>query len=91
MDKIAGPGNAYVAEAAIEDRRRRGLFGDLPLEDCLDNYRAAVDQAVETGLASHGQRVLILAGLHAAAALFHHHVLKDGVLRRMWPRLGRTA
>ncbi|MBN9507830.1 MAG: cytochrome b/b6 domain-containing protein [Alphaproteobacteria bacterium] len=29
--------------------------------------------------------VLILAGLHAAAALFHHYVLRDGVLRRMFP------
>lgn len=27
--------------------------------------------------------ILVLAGLHAAAALFHHVVLKDGVLRRM--------
>lgn len=29
--------------------------------------------------------VLIAAGLHAAAALFHRYVLKDGVLARMWP------
>ena len=28
--------------------------------------------------------VLILAGLHAAAALFHHYVRKDQLLRRMW-------
>jgi cytochrome b561 len=26
-----------------------------------------------------------LAGLHAAAALWHHFYLRDGVLRRMWP------
>jgi cytochrome b561 len=30
--------------------------------------------------------VLILAGLHAVAALFHQYVLKDGVLRRMLPQ-----
>jgi cytochrome b561 len=24
---------------------------------------------------------------HSAAALFHHHVIQDGVLRRMWPTL----
>ncbi len=30
-----------------------------------------------------------LVGLHAAAALYHHHVLKDGVLARMLP--GRRA
>jgi cytochrome b561 len=27
--------------------------------------------------------ILILAGLHAAAALFHRYILRDGVLRRM--------
>jgi len=29
--------------------------------------------------------ILIIAGLHAAVALFHHYVLRDGVLRRMMP------
>ena len=29
--------------------------------------------------------VLIVAGLHAAAALTHHYLLRDGVLRRMLP------
>jgi cytochrome b561 len=29
--------------------------------------------------------VLIVAGLHAAAALFHHFVLRDATLRRMLP------
>ena len=30
-----------------------------------------------------------LLGLHAAAALFHHHVMKDNTLQRMLPRKGR--
>lgn len=30
--------------------------------------------------------IMILAGLHAAAALFHHYILRDDVLRRMSPR-----
>lgn len=30
-----------------------------------------------------GWTIVILAGLHAAVALVHHHVLKDGVLKRM--------
>lgn len=30
--------------------------------------------------------VVIVAGLHAAAALAHHYVLRDSVLRRMLPR-----
>ena len=29
--------------------------------------------------------VLIVAGLHAAAALVHHYLLRDSVLRRMLP------
>jgi cytochrome b561 len=32
-----------------------------------------------------GDAVVWLAGLHAAAALLHHFVLKDGVLVSMWP------
>lgn len=30
--------------------------------------------------------IIILAGLHAAAALMHYYLLKDGVLERMLPR-----
>jgi cytochrome b561 len=30
--------------------------------------------------------ILIVGGLHAAAALFHHYLLRDDVLRRMLPR-----
>lgn len=29
--------------------------------------------------------ILVVAGLHVAAALFHHYVWRDGVLRRMLP------
>jgi cytochrome b561 len=32
-----------------------------------------------------GWGIVILAGVHAAAALFHHYVLRDNVLRRMAP------
>jgi cytochrome b561 len=34
-----------------------------------------------------GNAIIILAGLHAAAALFHHFVLRDDVLWRMLPGL----
>jgi len=37
------------------------------------------------GLAANA--LIALALLHAAAALFHHFVLRDGVLRRMIPAL----
>jgi cytochrome b561 len=33
-----------------------------------------------------GDSIMWLAGLHAAAAIFHHAVLKDGVLSAMLPR-----
>jgi cytochrome b561 len=33
-----------------------------------------------------GDAIMWLAGLHAAAAIFHHAVLKDGVLLAMLPR-----
>ncbi len=33
-----------------------------------------------------GDSIMWLAGLHAAAAIFHHTVLKDGVLSAMLPR-----
>jgi cytochrome b561 len=36
-----------------------------------------------------GDTLLWLAGLHAAAALYHHFVLRDGVLLSMLPRRGR--
>jgi cytochrome b561 len=32
-----------------------------------------------------------LAGLHALAALWHHFIRHDGVLRRMWPSAGRST
>lgn len=37
-----------------------------------------------------GDAILWLAGVHAAAALFHHYVLKDGVLSSMLPRRARS-
>ena len=35
--------------------------------------------------------IVAVALFHSAAALFHHHVIKDGVLRRMWPTLPGRA
>jgi cytochrome b561 len=31
--------------------------------------------------------LLILAGGHALLAIWHHRILKDGILKRMWPTL----
>ena len=38
--------NAYLAQETIIDRHRRGLFGDMPLFDCVRRYREAVDQGL---------------------------------------------
>ncbi len=38
--------NAYLAEASIADRHRRGLFGALSLDDCLKRFRKAVDEGL---------------------------------------------
>ncbi|MBX6321244.1 MAG: glutamate synthase large subunit, partial [Rhodospirillaceae bacterium] len=38
--------NAYLAEASIADRHRRGLFGDMTLETCLARYKKAVDEGL---------------------------------------------
>ncbi len=35
-----------------------------------------------------GDAILWLAGLHAAAGIFHHYILRDGVLTAMLPRRG---
>jgi cytochrome b561 len=35
--------------------------------------------------------IITLAGLHAAAALYHHFILHDNVLKRMWPGKRRVA
>jgi glutamate synthase (NADPH/NADH) large chain len=38
--------NAYLAEAAIVDRQARGLFGDLPLDECLRRHRVAIEEGL---------------------------------------------
>ncbi len=38
-----------------------------------------------------GWAIIVLAGLHAAAALYHHYVLKDRVLLRILPGAARQA
>ncbi|MET3825219.1 glutamate synthase (NADPH/NADH) large chain [Sphingomonas sp. PvP055] len=38
--------HAYLAEASIADRQARGLFGELPLAECLKRHRTAVDEGL---------------------------------------------
>jgi glutamate synthase (NADPH/NADH) large chain len=38
--------NAYLAQEAIADRHRRGLFGDLALEQCLSRFKKGIDEGL---------------------------------------------
>jgi len=56
-----------------------------PLVGIDKNLAEQVEELHEAG----GTLGYFLLGLHAAAALFHHYVMKDDTLARMLPRRGR--
>ncbi len=60
------------------------LLGGFKLEPVLPKAHdvGAILAVIHTWL---GDAILWLAGLHAVAALYHHFVLKDGVLASMLP------
>lgn len=68
--------------------RSVGFFGlSIPAPVTLDRaFAAPLEEAHEIA----ANLMMIMAGLHAAAALGHHYLLKDGTLSRMIP-FGRTA
>jgi cytochrome b561 len=73
---VAGVANVFARGDNILNLGRLPSFAanDKPLRHLVGSVH---------GLAANG--ILILAGLHAAAALAHHYLWKDGVLRRMLP------
>lgn len=61
-------------------------FGVLPLPDLVDKQ----PELAKVLKAMHESAVYFLAGvvaIHALAALYHHHIQRDQVLRRMMPWL----
>jgi cytochrome b561 len=54
--------------------------GPLPLDKSVKDNVGDLHGTIAT-------IILIVAGLHAAAGLFHHYVWRDGTLRRMIPGL----
>jgi cytochrome b561 len=60
------------------------IFGLFRIPQLIPGDRAFVHQ-IGGWHALAANAVLIVAGLHAAAALFHHYVLRDATLRRMLP------
>jgi cytochrome b561 len=61
------------------------LFGSLPLLTDRDLDLADTLELVHTWAA------WALLALHGAAAAWHHHVRRDGVLAAMWPGLRAKA
>ena len=71
---------------ATELLRGDSVFGLLTLPKPGDIAGPARHALAEQIGSLHGlgaNAILVLAGFHAAAGLFHHYVLKDGVLGRM--------
>jgi len=50
--------NAYLAEASIADRHRRGLFQGLSVEDAIDRYKKAVDKGLLKTMSKMGISVI---------------------------------
>jgi cytochrome b561 len=72
-----------VAGLGLADALVRGfvLFGTVPLPQVGDReWRGPINHWHELA----ANAVVVVAGLHAAAGLFHHYARKDAVLRRMW-------
>nr|WP_295741665.1 cytochrome b/b6 domain-containing protein [uncultured Acidocella sp.] len=67
------------------DNQPLSFFG-LPIPSPFGDFSRATGHFVDQIHDYVAWTIIILAGLHALAALLHHYVLKDGVMRRMLPR-----
>ncbi|MDP2787348.1 MAG: cytochrome b/b6 domain-containing protein [Pseudomonadota bacterium] len=65
-------------------------FGVLPLPDMLGKDKALAELFKELHEGSVNLLVALVVA-HAAAALYHHHIRRDGVLARMAPWLRKKA
>jgi cytochrome b561 len=71
---VLGVINAFVRGYNLFDLVSLPQIGDRAMRKPITNWH---------GLAAN--ILLILAGVHAAAALFHHYIIRDNVLVRMVP------
>ena len=60
------------------------VFGLVKLPALASPNKAMAEQLFEVHDVL-GKILLIIVAIHVAAALMHHFILRDGVLRRMWP------
>ena len=73
---VLGPANVWV---------RGDVVFNLFTVPAFDPANKALRHLIGDWHALAADAILILAGVHAAAALFHHFILRDGVLRGMLP------
>lgn len=83
---LALPVVGFVMTGAA--RAHPTLFGVIPIPSFTGHDRDLADQLGEWHERG-AWALLAIIGLHAAAALWHHHVKKDDVLARMVPQLRR--
>ena len=69
--------------AGDESMRFFGLLIPPPFAPCSETAQHLIEELHELN----GWAIIILAAGHAAAALYHHYVLRDPVLSRMLPRV----
>ena len=77
---VLGVANAWIRGDNLFNLYKIPAFdpGNKILRETVEDYHAFA-----------ANLLLILAGLHAVAGLAHQYILKDGVLARMLPALGR--
>ena len=71
---VLGVINVFTHGSPIFNMWRFPRIGDADLRKEINTWHDLVANII-----------MAVALLHAAAALLHHYVLKDSVLRRMWP------
>lgn len=75
---LLGIGNAWIRGDTLFTVVKIASLapGNMPLRKLVEDWHSWAANVL-----------LVVAGLHAAAGLLHHFVLRDGILRRMLPRL----
>jgi len=80
---VAMPITGYIAVAARG--RETSFLGLLPVPILVPLDRALAHNAESIHVYSQYALYALVAG-HVGAALYHHFVTRDDILRRMWPR-----
>lgn len=85
---VAMPITGYIAVAARG--RETNFLGVLPVPILVPLDRALAHNAATIHVCSQYALYALVAG-HAGAALYHHFVTRDDILRRMWPAFPKRS